>query len=522
MDNSHYSGAKTSPLSYQRSGISFVASLILFALLSYQFIDFYQDDAYVYCRYAENILNGNGPVFNVGERVEGFTSPLWLLELTGLVSIGVDAPLASKLLGIIHALGIVALFAFSRVQTVRLGAYVIALNGCIAVWSVGGLDTLMGCFHALLIPIIWSRYRSPKDHWLAGIMMGLAPLARPENAILFVIAPLAQYLFRKDNPNGFDIKWTGRTVVIGLLIYGAYIFFRFLYYGEFLPNTYFAKEGDFSLVSRGATYLLGWLPWIILPVAAILYKSIREKELTSAVFCTLTFSLAIALHALWTGGDFMRGYRAVVVMSPMLLWAGLKIWRQQSIQFVLMGIILQIALQILLLGKIDKGPDWTSIYGRVVGEYMHESWPHDATVALNTAGSTPFFWKNRTIDMLGLTDKVIARSAFNADEAKAVSPWATVPGHRRGNGKSVLDREPEFIIIGTTHGSVGKVGWTPLFVGDQQILDAPRLEQNYTAKSRVLKIEAEILRQYPDRPNPYLWFTYFEKKATASNNGCFL
>jgi len=42
------------------------------------------DDAFIFFRYADNLLAGLGPVFNAGERVEGFTSPLWLLLLAAM------------------------------------------------------------------------------------------------------------------------------------------------------------------------------------------------------------------------------------------------------------------------------------------------------------------------------------------------------------------------------------------------------------------------------------------------------
>ena len=40
------------------------------------------DDGFIYFRSVDQLLAGNGPVFNRGERVEAFTSPLWLAVLT--------------------------------------------------------------------------------------------------------------------------------------------------------------------------------------------------------------------------------------------------------------------------------------------------------------------------------------------------------------------------------------------------------------------------------------------------------
>jgi hypothetical protein len=38
------------------------------------------DDSYIFLRYAENFASGHGPVFNPGERVEGYSSPLWMVD----------------------------------------------------------------------------------------------------------------------------------------------------------------------------------------------------------------------------------------------------------------------------------------------------------------------------------------------------------------------------------------------------------------------------------------------------------
>src|SRR5687768_7432065 len=59
-------------------GLVAVASTLL--IFNYGWIS---DDAYITARYADNLAHGHGPVFNVGERVQGFTHPLWFLLFSG-------------------------------------------------------------------------------------------------------------------------------------------------------------------------------------------------------------------------------------------------------------------------------------------------------------------------------------------------------------------------------------------------------------------------------------------------------
>jgi len=54
-----------------------------------------QEDAFISIRYAQNLVDGHGLVYNAGERVEGYTNFLWTLLLAGGLKLGVPpVPLA--------------------------------------------------------------------------------------------------------------------------------------------------------------------------------------------------------------------------------------------------------------------------------------------------------------------------------------------------------------------------------------------------------------------------------------------
>ena len=74
--------------------------------------DFVNDDAYISFRYARNLAEHGQLVFNVGERVEGFTNFLWTVLLAGGIKLGLSPVLTSRFLGIafgVHQLVKVAL-----------------------------------------------------------------------------------------------------------------------------------------------------------------------------------------------------------------------------------------------------------------------------------------------------------------------------------------------------------------------------------------------------------------------------
>ena len=67
--------------------------------------DFINDDAFISFRYADNLVRHGELVFNPGERVEGYTNFLWTILMAGVLSLGLDVVVWSKLLGIACAIG---------------------------------------------------------------------------------------------------------------------------------------------------------------------------------------------------------------------------------------------------------------------------------------------------------------------------------------------------------------------------------------------------------------------------------
>ena len=90
-------------------------------------VNYVADDAFITFRYVYNFVHGNGPVYNPGERVEGYTHFLWVALLAGGQRLlpGVELVSIAKTLGILFgALTIVLVCRFSSVvygRSQRLG-----------------------------------------------------------------------------------------------------------------------------------------------------------------------------------------------------------------------------------------------------------------------------------------------------------------------------------------------------------------------------------------------------------------
>jgi hypothetical protein len=142
-----------------------------------------------------------------------------------------------------------------------------------------------------------------------------------------------------------------------------------------------------------------------------------------------------------------------------------------------------------------------------VGKHIDDTLPDDALIALNTAGSTPYFARGqRFVDMLGLNDAHIARREIDRINV----PWQRMPGHSKGDGDYVLSREPDWIILGPAQGAPANQPW---FLSDLEIVRDPRFRLDYV--QRVFEIDARSHHGYESHPatrNGMLRLVAFERR----------
>lgn len=510
---------------WSRRTAVFVAAAVLFLLACVRFSDYFQDDAYIYLRYADNVVTGNGVVFNPGERVEGYTSPLWLAELCILVALGVPPLWAPRLLGITYGLALLAWIAASGCKHDRFVALVVAANASLGLWAVGGLETVAGVFHLLLPLALADRVRNARAARVAGVLLGLASLARPELAVAWFVVPFAFAVTRRE-----ATRWRYAATMLGTAVaaYAPYELFRIVYFGHPLPNTFVAKRGAWDLVPVGLDYLATGSHHLVLPLVlwmSVAIAVLRQGRVPGAdptrfrILAVGLLTIPLLAYVVWSGGDHMRGHRMLLAIPVACLWAATPAarWGPAWRRFVGGALFLQALVWSGVGAMLDDEPEWTSIYGRAVGEYIREHWNPQSLIALNTAGSTPYYAGNPVIDMLGLTEPTIAAAPFDLEEAVRISPWATRPGHRRGHGAHVLDRKPDYIIIGSSTGSVGKLGGVPMFLGDVQIFSDPRFQQQYIPRSVVITLDRALYEGYREPPQKIL-FAYFVRRDVAHHD----
>ena len=298
------------------------------------------DDSFIDFRVVQQLLAGHGPVYNVGERVEAFTSPLWLLLLTawtrllGHVEVGAVAMgLLFTIVGVAAAqAGAARLAADRRGLPLPLGMAIYAVVPGAWDFATSGLES--GLVIAWLGAAYWLvagraraaddgrrgrvAARSARGRALAGVFLGLGPLVRPDMAGFsagFLVAYLSPALLAPCPAR--RLRAAPAVLVPAAALPVAYELFRMGYYAALVPNTALAKEAGLPYWAAGGAYFGDFFEtytlWVPLAVAltwwAALFLAAWDRRRTARMAALLAPVLLAGVHIVYTmrvGGDFMH------------------------------------------------------------------------------------------------------------------------------------------------------------------------------------------------------------------------
>ena len=267
------------------------------------------DDAYITFRTADNILNGYGPVWNIGERVQTYTHPLWLGLCTlvfGITGNVYYSAIALSLL--VTGLGLVVLatrLASSPLHLVLCLSALLSSKAWID-YSTSGLENPLT--HLLLFAFVWQWWDAPAGpsrlQRLAAIA-GLLALTRAD--LILMVAPALLYEIGR-----LGVRAAARPLVIAFAPLLAWELFSFFYYGALVPNTAYAKltDGMPRDVRYGHGYDYFWRTATAdpasLPVLGLACLTIPRVRLARDWVLAAGITLYL-VYVFSIGGDFMLG-----------------------------------------------------------------------------------------------------------------------------------------------------------------------------------------------------------------------
>ncbi len=430
------------------------------------YLPFFVDDAFISLRYAMRFGEGLGLTWSDGERVEGYSNFLWvvLLGLVHVVSDGLIVP--ARVLGVLCvAVALGALF-FDRPRE-RIwhfvpplaGGIVAVSSGSVAAWSIGGLEQpLVGALVvwgvALSLPLLRDEAVGRGTLLAPGLVLGLACLARPDSPVF--VAAIATCIACCGADRRGALVRAATVALVPAAFVALHVIFRLSYYGEWLPNTYYAKfaltearaVGGYAYVRDAAPYAGGLLAVVALAVAAAVVDASRRARL----LVVLVPLVAWLGYVVAVGGDFFPQRRHLVpaFLLGALLTTEVVAWtflRPRAVTRALLGASVALSVAGFVYGQRHdpeiggaKGQVW-NWRGRDLGVFLRRAFgERSPLLAVDAAGTLPYFARVPALDMLGLNDAYLARN-------RPKGFGKGFMGHELGDGAYVLGRKPDLVVF---------------------------------------------------------------------------
>jgi arabinofuranosyltransferase len=267
------------------------------------------DDALITFRTVRNVLDGYGLVWNVGERVQAYTHPLWMLLLTVTYAPLREPLLAALLLSLLCSAltaGVVAERLAATPAAALAGMAALALSRAFVDFSSSGLENpLTHLLLALFFLVFLAAAPTPRRPFLLALLAALLALSRSD-ALLLVAPALAAEAWRVRR---------GRALVfaaLGFAPLAVWTLFSLFYYGFPVPNTAYAKLNTGipagELAAQGLLYLVESLGRDPVTLTFILIGVVAALASGERVLWPLAVGIMLYLaYVVRIGGDFMSG-----------------------------------------------------------------------------------------------------------------------------------------------------------------------------------------------------------------------
>lgn len=454
------------------------------------------DDAMISMRYAWNFSHGLGLVWNQGEYVQGYTNLLMtlLMSLATLMFDKSTAVLLIQVLGVVFMLVIAyvtvkilnhILYKDSQHQALmRVLSFFCALFYYpLAYWSLMGMET--GLLTLLLLLGILSAFNYTRDKhvahlFLTSLYFGLAFLTR-NDSIVVAILTWTYIIWEAFNPplkaNLKSLRPLFTTISSFLIFVIGQLVFQYLYYGEFLPNTYTLKLTGMPLFARimnGTEFVTPFLvtsAFILIPSIMEVVFDFQKRRLflISIVFSTFGYQV-------YAGGDSWNYWRMmspsiplliilyiVAINSIVLTISGTQAFRvyflrnpifpEKYITHTLIVLLILVGLlsanvhflrEIVFFKKPYTTRDNQANVNRAI--VINQLTTPDATVGVFWSGVVPYFADRRAIDFLGKSDRYIAQLAPDLSGKVSDYGMSSIPGHNKYNlNYSIKKLKPTYV-----------------------------------------------------------------------------
>jgi len=347
---------------------------IAFALLAVVILKsaWLSEDSYISFRAIDHFVGGHGLNWNVSERVQVYTNPLWVLIISAFYFFTGEFVVTLTILAWLVSLG-AAVLALTRLAAtlpaLLAGVVILIASRAWIDYSTSGLENPMTflMLAAFLVTGLAGSFHPRRLPWL--ILFGsLCALNRLDTVLL--TGPLILYAFWQTIRSPERPSWLklfGQMALASFPLWG-WLLFSTVYYGFPLPNTYYAKLTTGipkpEYYQQGFYYYANTLRTdaVTLLVIGVGLIAVVVRREWSACMAALGVMLYLA-YIISVGGDFMRGrffaaplfvITILIVRFPM----SNKQWLGAGAVVVILGLIQP---QPALFYHPWQGVDWAKV-----------------------------------------------------------------------------------------------------------------------------------------------------------------
>jgi len=477
------------------------------------------DDAMISMRYARNLASGDGLVWNPGgERVQGFSNPAVTLVMAGLHRL----PVAPRHVSLLFQLLALALQCVSLVLLWRLArrvapehaglapaaALAFALCAPVQIWALQGADTaFVGAWLLACLALLAGRGGQTWPRRLP-VALALGAAIRPDATVFALAVIVASGLPPGARTRRLLVATIPLAAVWVVLLAGGW-----LYYGDPLPNTWYLKavgSPRLLVIRSGLEQLGARLPGLAPALALAAFAAWRRRG-DPVVLAAASCIVAGLAYDVWTGGDWLGAdyaSRYAVPVLPLLLLLAIDgagglvgILGARLPVGARTGLALAAGAGVALLASPRLARvEWfdpraatllkaVNVQNFRTARFLREHTSPDTSVAVHWAGVTPYFAERPAIDVLGRSDRHIAKLVVER----------FLPGHSKWDWDYVLaERRPD-VFVEVSRGLGDRNDFRAAYF-EARSRDGLTFFVRRDARAKLLDPELEIIHLPPLRP----------------------
>jgi len=420
---------------------------VLFLSLSHRVYD----DPFITFRYAENLRNGLGFVYNAGERVLSTTTPLYTVLLASISMIWPGhLPQLANLVGALSvAVGGFLLWDLAQTWKAPLVAWSVLLLYPTFPLLLSTLGSETPLFLAFVLGT-FACYARRRYQW-AVILVALAILTRSDGILVAALlgvhylwqkrAELRKQTFWREQP------WSFVGIAFGLLLF--WHGFAWIYFGAPIPVTLAAKQAQGrmaisqhfapGLLTVAGWYAGRWQYWVELLLALLgVGVAVAKKRQWLLVLAwtglyMLAYSLLGVTRYFWYYAPLVPGWVITVGLGiTFIFWLPIPVRSSDPLagRRICLGLAVTF-LTAIFLGQLSHFQKMINtndarypIY-RAVGEWLEENTPADASVGALEVGMIGYFSKRPMVDFAGLISPKVADQMTMDSTYDDTAIWAT-------------------------------------------------------------------------------------------------